>query len=298
MSLLTPERVPVKVYKWDDVGAPQLDKSPNCVATIFKACLAIGYGDKEPAGWTMPFEDTVAGVKVLRPEVGPHTDFYLRLSADTGTEMAAQVYLDMTGTSTGDLKLQCNTAFKYAKSNSTGKWLLIASPRGVWFFCEQRWKPEYDAKKTGAYFFCGDLGSGADQVTRPVYIQHTAGSDNNATYSSILGVSSTEGQSKTSVYYDKGKLLLDDIVSSVDIQNNIDGSTEHTLSDYVNQALIFADKKLLVVPGMYIPTSGRKYNNFDPKSVLIGVSYRPVIVFGTGGRGESNIYISTSEWVY
>ena len=155
MSLLTPERVPVKVYRWDDEGAPVFDKTPNCMATIFKACLVTGYGDKEGAGWTMPFEDTSAGVKVLRPEIGPHTDFYLRLSEDAGTEMAAQVYLNMTDANTGDLKLQCNSAFKYGGNNTSGKWILIASPRGFWFTNEHAYQTNVSLNKSGSFFYCG-----------------------------------------------------------------------------------------------------------------------------------------------
>jgi hypothetical protein len=55
------ERVPVKVYRWDDAGAPQVLPAEGDIKTILKACLVTGYGEnenrKEPLGWEMPFEN-------------------------------------------------------------------------------------------------------------------------------------------------------------------------------------------------------------------------------------------------
>lgn len=298
MSLLTPERVPVKVYRWDDADAPQLDKTPNCMATIFKACLVTGYGTKESAGWTMPFEDTAAGVKVLRPEVGPHTDFYLRLSADTGTEMAAQVYLNMTDANTGDLKLQCATPFKYAMKNSTGKWLLIASSRSFWFLCEQR--NSGSADKTGAFFFCGDLATASDE-TRPVYLQHTGGTFPNAYYSSIYGVydkpSATKKDSGAYVY---GRIMLGlaNAVEATDISTTGDGAEVITTEDHVSPAYIIVNKSLYFIPALLTPLSGAKYPNFSIKNIIAGGAIADAIVFATGANCDTNTYFASTEWVY
>ncbi|WP_016687363.1 hypothetical protein [Neisseria sicca] len=55
------ERVPVKVYRWDDAGAPQVMPVDGAVKTILKACLVTGYGEnenrKEPLGWEMLHEN-------------------------------------------------------------------------------------------------------------------------------------------------------------------------------------------------------------------------------------------------
>ena len=55
------ERVPVKVYRWDDAGAPQVLPAEGDIKTILKACLVTGYGEnenrKEPLGWEIPFEN-------------------------------------------------------------------------------------------------------------------------------------------------------------------------------------------------------------------------------------------------
>lgn len=55
------ERVPVKVYRWDDEGAPKVLPAEGDIKTILKACLVTGYGEnenrKEPLGWEMLFEN-------------------------------------------------------------------------------------------------------------------------------------------------------------------------------------------------------------------------------------------------
>ena len=55
------ERVPVKVYRWDDAGAPKVLPAEGDIKTILKACLVTGYGEnenrKEPLGWEILFEN-------------------------------------------------------------------------------------------------------------------------------------------------------------------------------------------------------------------------------------------------
>ncbi len=54
------QRVPVKVYRWDDEGAPQVESAAGSIKTILKACLVTGYGEgnkrKDALGWEMAFE--------------------------------------------------------------------------------------------------------------------------------------------------------------------------------------------------------------------------------------------------
>lgn len=56
------QRVPVKVYRWDDEGAPQVESAAGSIKTILKACLVTGYGEgnkrKDGLGWEMAFEKT------------------------------------------------------------------------------------------------------------------------------------------------------------------------------------------------------------------------------------------------
>lgn len=297
MSLLTPERVPVKVYRWDDAGAPQLDKSPGCMMTIYKACLVTGYGDKEGAGWTMPFEDTTAKVKVFRPVLSPNTDFYLRCSSDDGKQMTSQVYLNMTAQNKGALKLQCGTPFKYAKGVSSGKWVLIASPRGVWFFCEQKYSNS-DVNKTGAYFFCGDT-TASNIGDKLVYLQHTGGSFDDGDFSNILSMRDGLFESDLPQAYLRAKVLnSQNVVSEKQLTCLANTVTANTSADYITPPVFFDNNKLYTLPGLFIPFSGAAYNNFTIKNISQSLLSDEAIVFGTGSNGSSNIYISINEWVY
>lgn len=297
MSLLTPERVPVKIYKWDDAGAPALDKTAGCMMTIFKACLVTGYGTKEPTGWTMPFEDTTAKVKVFRPPVSPNTDFYLRCSADTGKQMTSQVYFNMTAQNAGALKLQCASPFKYATTTNSGKWILIASTRGFWFFCEQT-LPGSNTDKTGSYFFVGDTakrGVGA----RDLYLQHTGGNETNGVFSTLFG---RYGESvyKAVGVYNSGKVLLGGLGNAIntDLSSLSDGTTDMTNTSDIAPVFCITNKLLSVIPGLFVPLNGAMESNFTVKNIAMGDRNTQVVSFGTGSHTDANVYISTDEWVY
>lgn len=155
---LQPEKVPVKVYLSTDKDAPRLDRTPNCVQTILKACLVTGYGEKEPAGWTMPFEDTAKGVKVLQPADSPHIPFFVRLSGDTGREMTVQVYQEMTSVDDGVLKLSIgsNQKLQYSAQTNSEHWVLVASERSFYFALERSSAGSVPLNKSGLSIFCGD----------------------------------------------------------------------------------------------------------------------------------------------
>ena len=297
MSLLTPERVAVKTYKWNDAGAPSLDNTANCMAKIFKACLDTGYGAKAGAGWTTAFEDLTTGIKVFRPEIGPHTDFYLRLSGDSGKKILPQIYLNMTGASVGNLKMQCTYPFKYATQNNTGRWLMIASARSVWFFCEQRYNN--DENKTGSYFFAGDTTKNSIGQ-RAVYLQHSGGaSDIYADYSTIFGYHQT-AISKSDSYYNYGKILIKNIANAITIDltsaaNGVDILTDH---NHIAKPYMIVNKNLYFLPAIYSPLDGVTGVNFDQKTVATENGIEDVLVFGTGGIINSNTYIAINEWWY
>lgn len=58
---------PVKIYRWDDVGAPQRSPSnASEIVNILKKCLVDGYDAKAPLGWTLEYEDAPNAVAVFR----------------------------------------------------------------------------------------------------------------------------------------------------------------------------------------------------------------------------------------
>lgn len=168
----TPVKVPVKVYLSTDKDAPRLDRTPNCVATILKACLVTGYGDKAGAGWGLQ-EDNQQGVKVLMPSAGPYLPFCLHLSNDTGREMTVQVYGQMSDIDTGDVWLKSATPFKYGVHNETGgQWAIIASNQSVLMLCQTGNK--IDAHQSGAWLLAGNTAQNT-QGEQGIVLWHTGG---------------------------------------------------------------------------------------------------------------------------
>ena len=286
MSLLTPERVPVKVYKWDDADAPQLDKSPNCVATIFKACLVTGYGNKEPAGWVMQFEDVDAGVKVLRPTANPRSNYLLRLSADSGSQVTAQIYLNMSDINTGELKLQCASPFKYAKGRTSGKWLLVASPIGFWFFSEQ--SITNNLSQSGAYF-C--ISHALSESHLALYLQHTGGTNESGNYSPLTGIYFAGSE------YVYGQLIdADGNVKSLMPFGVTDGVTVRTEKDALAEIYVSDGKTVYVLIGLCL--SLNQTQNFYIRETLTSVGASSAISFGAAGWGVSLFAVLGTAWRY
>lgn len=299
MSFLISERLPVKVYKWNDVGAPALDKTAGSMMAIFKACLVTGYGTKESAGWTMPYEDTTAKVKIFRPKVSPYPDFYLRLSADTGTEVKTQIHLNMTDVNTGDLRLECATPFKYAKQSSSGKWLLVASERGLWFLCEQYYTG--NANGFGAYFFAGDaLQYNTNSIDRVLYLQHTGGTENTGDYSTILGRYSPNYDIISAGNFLYGKVTDKELVAAGDVRLTFifDGMSKVTDELHTMPAIFIKNKILHRLPGLFLASNGVTKVNFDTVAINQSSGGVNSIVFGFGGGAPSNFYVATDYWEY
>lgn len=288
MSLLTPVKVPVKVYRWDDAGAPALNKTAGCMMTIFKACLVTGYGTKEGAGWTMPFEDTASGVKVFRPEVGLHTDFYLRVSADTGTEMAAQIYLNMTDANTGDLKLQCDSTYKYAKAQNNGKWILIASPRGFWFFTDSSTNETTTIfNQLGSYFFGGDTASAVDSQ-RAVALMHSGGSNNNYC-AGIARRASHDAQ-----FWTQPKTFFES-PADISVRTMFDGVTGLTTGIHTAPACYAQQSKLFRFAGAAVSSAGSNLKNYQ---VVTDAQLGDCIVHSVSTFEPEMWLIGTQFWEY
>lgn len=295
MSFINPEKVPVTVYRWDDEDAPRLDRSPNCVATIFKACLVTGYGSKQGAGWTMPYEDTNAGVKVLRPEVGVEQDFYLRLSNDTGREMTAQVYLNMTDVNTGELKLQCFYPFKYGWGGHTGKWLLIANGRSFWFLSEQFYS-SYDSRK-GGWFFCGDTGCNKNGQ-KAIYLHHTGGDWNDGDYRGSI-LTNTVNSSPTTIgqlyephYQQKLESYGRALFNGADALKSYPNSPS-IIDEHYSPVYLFSERHIYPLIGIYVPSYGAKLENFNIHHIE-----QPCINFGMTANGLTNFSFALKYWSY
>lgn len=304
MSLLTPVKVPTKVYRWDDAGAPALTKATNALATIWKACLVTGYGTgkdaKAGAGWTMPFEDATAGIKVFRPEIGAERDFYLRCSANTPMQMTAQVYLNMTDINTGELKLQCAQPFKFARGTVSNpiRWVLIASPRGFWFFNEQGFVLDTELDKSGAWFFCGDTMRN-NIGERAVFLQHTGGTYNDGDYRDILGYGRSGKVDKIRESYINGKLLNKlDAVHEADPESFFSGSVVRTSDRVLSPLVVIVGAEMYQLPGFCAVSDGFKDLNFTSTAMDMGGYASAALVVSTNPSLATNFCVATEYWSY
>ena len=289
MSLLTPERVPVKVYRWDDEGAPALDKTAGCVATIFKACLVTGYGKQEPAGWTMPFEDTKNGIKVFRPAINPRADFYLRVSADTGAAITPQIYTDMTDANTGELKLQCSTPFKYSSGAITGKWTLIVSPVGLWFSCESHNPALAFAKDyLGAYMYIGYVKE-AMQTKDALLLMHSGGRATNEC-SGIVHRTRDSSYFVNPVMYSFASNKTVNVV----VLSQFDSFTPLSSARHTCSAVFFASDEMYLIAGIYAQSTGFSNGNGNAISTTQG----DCVEYGVSTYEQQTWLIGSDYWEY
>ena len=210
------ERVPVKVYRWDDEGAPRVSIGAGDIKTILKACLVTGYGEnenrKEPLGWEMPFENA--------------NDACFRSKHDKSTKWAIGVYgkADYGGVNVVALKdpsavnqgarkfllSRGNSGYKFVyRDVSAGRsdiqWVVIGHAR---VFCLIILNPDYAG--TCSFLFFGDFPS------------LLAADNNNCILIGVTGVSGDYRQS-----YDSIDFLCSNIMSSYKGDSPIDCSLEY-----------------------------------------------------------------------
>lgn len=168
------ERVPVKVYRWDDAGAPKLTTDDGAFKTVLKACLVTGYGEaenrKEPMGWEIHQETETAAYfrskheKSSKPYLlvnGDSSSYYgsilakFKVSADLQPHV---VHNKVTAEGSNSLnELYC----RYRRD-----WILIGNERGFWLVVGSQYQrniPRIGSKTTpsATALFFGDFASAA-----------------------------------------------------------------------------------------------------------------------------------------
>ena len=280
--------LPAKLYLHSDSNAPQGAKAANNFSTILKACLVTGFGDKPSAGWTLLFEDTAKNKKVFRSPALTERSFDVRV-VDNGTTATVQVCFDMTSIDDiRNLKLQCATTFKYNPVNPTGRWTLIATSRGFWFFNEiNHTNGDPPINQSGTYIFCGDT-SGDATGRKALYLKHTGGvfADSNADRLHIFITDSTEGATPGKLYdYAANKVVNSDALA------NFDGTTDLTDVAAMSQVYVLANRKIWRLPA-FSPTKNNKVN-YDK----LTIDNIELINHGTAtALHVQNFYVPTNLW--
>lgn len=281
MSILTPKRYPVKLYYSTNSEAPQIDRTPNCVQTILKACLVTGYGDKEPAGWSLPFEDNEKGIKVLRPPQGVHNDFYLKLSNDTGYSIVPQVLTNMTAIDNGDLKLEMSNILTYSGHGNTdkSKWVLIASDFAFVFLVEFMTN-----NNSGFHFYCGNTSRNTVGNTAVAL----AGNFSSPSYTHF-GYTGFLQKGDYTKEVPKLYSHANDKVYTSDVQCAFNGSSSLSTNVLISQAFFVADGEIYLIPAY--GSSNKKLANQDEVSII----NRKFINHATGITPD-NVYFPIDYW--
>lgn len=153
MSLLLPEKFPVKFYSWKDQDAPQLQDVYGCIKTILKACLVTGYGDKESAGWTSLFEDDYR-IVLRRPlRTGNPPDVKIENGIINGVA-SHRIVLQYNPGSIDDTNEKISTYLNARDKRPESQWYLMATDF-AFILCYQMLQDAAAGKKNYALFVGG-----------------------------------------------------------------------------------------------------------------------------------------------
>lgn len=128
--------MPPRLYLSTDPGAPVLQATAGSFINLLRACLVDGYGDKPPAGWSMPFAQgtppTQAGFK-QGPRAGyPQWTLYVD---NTGSDAGLAGYEVLTGADQGTGRFPSPGTFGvWTRGRATTGWVLLADERTFYFF--------------------------------------------------------------------------------------------------------------------------------------------------------------------
>lgn len=128
-------RVPVRVFRSSDKGAPQNAKGAEDNAfKILKACLADGYGDTAPLGWELKFK--VGGTGIFMPTDKKQTGWGLRIARSEKYGAAVSAVRNPSSDDTFELEsaYQGDQAY-FLHDNTNGDnegrdWTLVGHPLG------------------------------------------------------------------------------------------------------------------------------------------------------------------------
>lgn len=127
----------VTVYRWDDVGAPQLTNgSPSEIINVLRKCLVDGYGSKSSLGWVILKEDT-ANQKIAfkNNAASGGSGNAVQIHSHNGSNAAETLLRVNVCQTLLDWDLYTNQGFQkyiHVKSSWTN-WFIIGTPTGFYF---------------------------------------------------------------------------------------------------------------------------------------------------------------------
>jgi hypothetical protein len=305
--------LPVTVYRYTDAGAPQLvNNTPSEWINVLKKVLVEGYGDKQPLGWTLEFEDAATRSIAFRNATtvggsGGYVKFYSSDGTNTANKsIAIKCAMGMT---------DINTFFKPLwvrglSPVSTHKgWEIIGTKRGFYLILHATNSNKMALSGVFAdtqVFFIGDIHSVIVNDTAPF----TFVTGNSATSDSISseGITGYSGTTLSCQLY-----ALDGTVTSLMHTfsrglfykgNTSDGGDAESLSinHLMSPIYIYGSNTQNnttsmpqgrgIIPGLYL-SSFAGYRTTDwPKELLQGIEKFILL----RSYGSPQLWISTGEW--
>ena len=285
--------MPVTLYLSSDDQAPALTNAN--LSVILKACLVTGYGAKHGAGWTLPYEDAANNTRVFAPQHAGELDSYLRIKDSGNGRAEAHGYREMTGVDAGEKILNLGLPYKYAVSNPTGRWVVVASARSVMAWVEGG----YDsARRNGQMLFYGDTGSAHDG-SRCLLLAHSGGAYNDGSTSSLFYYADGGGQAGGAISHAsiKARGYRDETGTNVQDFISLFGVPYEVAPQYLAPILTRRDNRLYPVPGIYtntVPADNLTGINDDGTPYLVLHSY------GWSGipKNFARLVVRTDKWRY
>ena len=148
--------LPVTVYSDSNTGAPQIGSGDWGASwfTIIKACLVIGYGNKQPLGWTVEYENNTGNASAYiifkNSTADGGSGCYLKVQPSGSAAITFTVFKSMSSPTDYTQKIASRSGITYA--TSTG-WHIIGTSRGVYIM--------QDGFVYSAYKTCKPMGSDA-----------------------------------------------------------------------------------------------------------------------------------------
>jgi hypothetical protein len=128
--------LPVTVYRWDDVGAPQLTTpKPSEIINILQKCLVDGYGSKSPLGWTKEYENLTTRQAAFRNSPITGSGGYFKIWSHDGSDSANALTRLTSAVSMSDIdtffKKSYNTAI-HAFNSAYNRWVILGTTRAFY----------------------------------------------------------------------------------------------------------------------------------------------------------------------
>ena len=128
--------MPPRVYLSSDPGAPVLQPTAGSFIAVLRACLVDGYGDKAPAGWTMPWSSGNPPTRAAFQQ-GSRSGYpqWILYVDNSGSDAGLAGYETLTGQDQGTGRFPAAGTFGvWTLGRQTESWILIADHRTFYFF--------------------------------------------------------------------------------------------------------------------------------------------------------------------